>query len=351
MKVSTLALVTLITLSFISCQDYNSGRYIKQSADEKMTDLWGEITADKTPGEWFGLHTLTGLAGLDLHPTFEHEGDVFPEGREKLIHTVGVVAMAEFISVEGNPYSGILGSGCQNVLLRLSTAKPYKTKDSSPEAALYNFVPGISVKFLVDKKPSVNTVAMYSTSGQPSWNFFEHDFSPQFDINYKQMAFGEKVVAAKFNQISYYVSTLGNKEMCSVTQDGAEVDESDIKFPFKLIFRAPNAVKKSMSKKYDEDYIKVAKGFKIGTTIYSVYASGSPNCIEEYIGEIRLTSRFTTSTFADTRLFFKHPSNEPDFADQPDWQKHRDFWSLTEKTPAADVKRGKCPFESLLSLF
>jgi hypothetical protein len=347
MKVSKLTLVTIMLFALVSCQDFNSIQYLKLSANAKMKHLWNEITENTHSGDWFGLHTITGLFGEDLHATFDHLGDVLPEGREKLIHSVGSIAKAKFIPTEDHPYTGILRSGCDNVLLRLSTGKPYDTKKTNPEAALFNFVPGLAIKFLIDGKPSTNTVAMHSTSGQNSWNFFENDFTPQFDINY-DMSFAEKLVAAKFTEISYYISTLGNREMCSIDQDGTEVSKGEDRFPFKLIFRAPNKIKKTMSQKFTEDYTKVVAEFPKDTIIFEVYALDDFDCEENYIGEIKLTSRFTTSEFADTKLFFKHPSNEPDFEVYPSWKNHRDYWSVTEKEPAKEVKKRQgCPFEEL----
>lgn len=41
-----------------------------------------------------------------MDPTLNHVSDQLPEGRRKLIHSVGTVAKAEFVPTEDSPYTG-----------------------------------------------------------------------------------------------------------------------------------------------------------------------------------------------------------------------------------------------------
>lgn len=103
--------------------------------------------------------------------TFKHRGDVFPLGRNKLVHTNGVISKAEFKITNKNKYTGLFRSESSSLLLRLSAAKPYNPKKSTADEAYRNFAPGIALKFLIDGRNSENLVAMFDTMGQKSWNF------------------------------------------------------------------------------------------------------------------------------------------------------------------------------------
>jgi len=71
-------------------------------------------------------------------------------------------------------------------LIRLSVAKKPDPQEFLTKAligripvkeeAFNNFVPGFALKFLRDKIPSGNLVAMYSVNGVETWNFFDKDF-------------------------------------------------------------------------------------------------------------------------------------------------------------------------------
>jgi hypothetical protein len=60
-----------------------------------------------------------------MTPTFDQAGDVFTEGtfghRTKYIHTVGAHAKARWVPV-ANKFSGIFATGCDNAIVRLSSA-------------------------------------------------------------------------------------------------------------------------------------------------------------------------------------------------------------------------------------
>jgi hypothetical protein len=350
MKFSTLVFFHIMS-NILICKDSGSRNYQTLSAKEKMDDLWKQITADTQSADWYGATKIASLFTECLDPTFEEESDVLPDGRLKVIHTVGIIAKAEFVPISGHPYTGMLKSGNTNVLLRLSTAKAYDTSDTTPQGAFENFVPGLSLKFLVDGKPSTNQVAMYSTSGQPSWNFFKNDLTPQFDIQYANMTFAENLVAAKFSSKTNYISTLGMKELCGIMANGTVIDDDKINIPFKLIFRPSDEVKSIMNDSFTSDYKEVVSALPIGTTIYEVYAVERPDCIESLIGEIRLTSQFTTSKFADLSLFFKHASNNEDFVMHGEWIEYRDYWGIFQKVPGKKVPKHECPFASLLNLY
>lgn len=63
----------------------------------------------------------------DISVTLTFIGDTFEETsspRNKYIHTVGVVGKVKFVPVSNNEgYTGMLASGCDYGLIRLSAAK------------------------------------------------------------------------------------------------------------------------------------------------------------------------------------------------------------------------------------
>lgn len=100
----------------------------------------------------------------DLNTTFDPVADAMPcqgvfnlETRPKLIHSVGLVANAKWVSKGQHSYTGVF-KGCDEVVIRISSAKP--AVESTPFVA-----PGIGVKFLRDNIPSFSFVAMYSLEG------------------------------------------------------------------------------------------------------------------------------------------------------------------------------------------
>ena len=94
---------------------------------------------------------------------------VFHGHREKFIHSVGVVATAEWRSLGGHGYTGVF-TGSQHVIIRMSLA-------SQPDPQQLKTTPGIALKFLRDGVDSGNMVAMFSVDGQQSWNFFRNNFT------------------------------------------------------------------------------------------------------------------------------------------------------------------------------
>jgi hypothetical protein len=341
-------LFCLFLICTITAQDFSSKDYQALYAMEKQTILWNFINLDQQSSEWPESNLIDMLSDKQ-ELTFQENGDTLPEGRQKIIHSVGVVAKAKFTPVKGNPYTGILKSGSNEVLIRLSTAKDPKPVDPKPAGALHRFIPGIALKFLIDGRPSTNLVAMHSSSGQSSWNFFKHEFSTSFDIPYHNVSFAEKLQNSKFCMLNNFISTISTRELCSITNYGKEVE--DVKHPFKLIFKAPEDVQIRGNEWFYQDYIKSVTKFKEGTELFEVYAVEEPECEKVLVGHIVLTSKFTTSKFGDERLFFKHVSPNEDFKEYPEWAEYRDYWGVFKRKRGKEVKvERECPFKKLIYL-
>jgi len=186
----------------------------------------------------------------DLSVSFTNESDIFPDGRQKLIHTQGVIAKAKWVKdgQAGDKYTGIF-KGCQNFLIRLSIAKQPDTSKTRPEQAKGNFVPGMAFKCLRTGVPSANLQAMFSVVGQPSWNFFKNDFTHDFPFpNMEDVDFAGKSLASKFAGVTKWIGTIGLKTLSEWDENGNH--ESTPTYPFRIIFK-PNP---NVQSKFSDDF-------------------------------------------------------------------------------------------------
>ena len=86
--------------------------------------------------------------------------------RFKFLHSVGLVSKFKYETVaNAEGYTGIFESGCDNGIMRFSTATNFDSTKTSAEGAWANFIPGIALKFLRNGVHSGNLVAMYSVNG------------------------------------------------------------------------------------------------------------------------------------------------------------------------------------------
>lgn len=151
---------------------YGSAAYQAQNASTKQGQLWAEMIANTTSHAWYSATQQAQLITENKDYVFNYKGDALPGTFKKLIHTVGVVAKAQFVPVAGTNYTGIF-NGSNNIIVRLSVATEYDT--SKPADG--NFVPSASIKFLRDNQTAGNFFSLYSLDGVPTWNFFGYNFS------------------------------------------------------------------------------------------------------------------------------------------------------------------------------
>lgn len=313
-----LALIYISTsteCSTCECSDYqstyedgayfNSKAYCKKSASEKMGKLWEKITEDTTPNGYFSSLETGKILLKSLKPTFNHYGDQLPNGRKKRIHSEGVIAKATFKTTPENPYTGMLQTGSVNTLIRLSAAALYKPEKSKPEEAWENFVPGMSWKFLRSNDFSRNTVAMFNTEGQYSWNFFAHNFTNSFSIEKKEKTpLAKRFLARRFAMNHKHISSIGISDLARYNEEGGRIHNA--KYPYRLILHPNPDVRAMFTDNFTRDYKEVLMEIPANTKIWDVYAQENADCEEIKIGEIITQTQFTTSKFADKDLFFRH---------------------------------------------
>ena len=76
------------------------------TAREQQDHIWSKILENATSGEYDQFKVMT----QSLMTTFENHWDVFPAGRVRSIHGIGVVCPIA-IKIENSPYTGILKNG------------------------------------------------------------------------------------------------------------------------------------------------------------------------------------------------------------------------------------------------
>jgi hypothetical protein len=298
MKIS---LLFSLFLTLLSAQDFSSSVYQRQSRQSKLSQIWSSVTANPASGAYPSPLGLAKIFLESMNPTMEFQGDSFPEGRSKLIHSVGVVGKVQFVPEADSPYTGFF-QGADSLVLRMSLAKEPDQTKTTAEEAYDNFTPGFALKFLRDGKPSANLVAMFGVNGVPTWNFFGKDFS-----NHIPGASGAalKALAQKFSTATDNIQSVGLKEFSTTDQNGNTLQTQV--YPWKLIFRAPASLKNSFPDNFEKDYKEQLMSISSGTVLYDVYAVQDPSqACEKKIGVLKLTSKFTTSKFGDEKLFFQH---------------------------------------------
>ena len=295
-------------------------------AAEKMDELWNKLLYPSrgTSYGWYSLLSMVELFTENVHLTFSTISDQIPtrsvlgtkHHRKKLIHSVGVVAPAKFVKVEGsNNYSGVF-EGADNAIIRMSHAV-------KPDFSVPNVVPGMAIKFLRDNRPSANVFAMYSLLGQTSYHYFEHDFSshaPYFNVSLVDA--GSRALFNAFLKVSQYPTFVGVSGLAEYDQQGQQVAAP--RFPFRLQFQPAKSRRDQDTsdppQKSDSYVVSELRGLPAGP-LYEVYAQDSPSSDSlVHIGTLITTAETISAEYSDRDLFFQHQSFEQDLQYHPEWE-------------------------------
>jgi len=302
--------VAIFACSFVIATYSLPPGYENNSAAAKLAVLWENILGDNNQsGSWYGMFDMAALLLRSDWVTGHTMSDILPDGRKKLIHTVGGVAKAKIVWTNPSKYSGMF-KGANNVLVRLSTAQ---------EADADGLTPAIAIKALRDGIPSGNVIGMYELDGQKSLNIFEHNLCSHLAAR-PTLPAKLKILGLKFQIQSSYPGCLGLSEFASFTESGAKV-LSPV-FPWALVFQVNPALTTSMSSNTKFDIADaLVHGVPQGSILYKIYAVPDPSTpsVLEYLGYIQTTSTFHASAFADLTLFFKHTFEEEDLNLRPQW--------------------------------
>jgi len=280
-----------------------------QQGHLKRDIAWQNVQSDNgQEGTWFGAFDMLGLFTRSDYVTGHSAQDTMPDGRYKLIHTVGAIAKAHIVWND-NGYTGMF-QGANDILVRASIAAE---SDGS------SITPAIALKAFRDGVPSGNLIFMYELDGQTSLNFFDNVLCNRVaqrpDLPLKLQLLGKK-----FALQSAYPGSLGISEFSTTTETGYPV--ANPLFPYSILLQPNPDVTAKMSGNTDANIGEALTTTLDGTeVIYKIYAVPEPGATElQYLGYIELETPFATSAYADLTLFFKHTFIEEDFALRPDWQ-------------------------------
>ena len=204
--------------------------YTTLPAVEKQAMIWDNTLLDNSSNSWPSVLKVAEILFESMCPTLEAAGDQMPKAwirntRQKYIHSVGSVGMVEFVS-NGSRYTGLF-QGATHGIVRISLAK-------EPEADVLNTTPGMGLKFLRDGVESASLVAMYGVDGQESWNVFANSWS-----NHRGAASGADTLtlSVKFAKGTPNIQQVGLSDWARFGEDGVRVSDSDMVFPYKLVFK------------------------------------------------------------------------------------------------------------------
>jgi len=321
-------LLIALVVGLACAADYHGDDWQKQSAVQKKNALWAEVTGDTTPGSFPNALEAGVLFVESMDTSFDSAADDMPYNdyldlirRKKLIHSVGTIAQAKWVSTGNHPYTGVF-KGADNLFIRFSSAQPVAPND--------NMTPGISLKFIRDGVKSANLMAMYSLSGQKSMNFFAHDLTNHVPNLGGDISLPQKALLRAFKKASKWPTMLALSDMASYDQKGNKVAQPQ--FPFRLVFSPNPSVTAMFPETGNGDFPTDTQQLKAGTAVYDVLAEDKPDENNLHyekskpvkIGQIILTGVATSTNFGDKLLFFQHQRMDDDLAVHPDWVEHVD---------------------------
>jgi hypothetical protein len=278
-------------------------QYQEKSASEKQTLLWNQIqssayknlpltnSAGVTAGNGFCEKMDNFVKVFDssyIKDSFDLGSDVRPP-HHKLFHPFGASAKVEIVPKTGHPYTGLFKTGGIGIA-RLSLAADDK-----------QYAPGIALKFLIDGKPSKNTIAVPNLEPQVSRDFFEQTPSNIFP---EPTGNGFKVVNPILIREAKVEATnrLPVSNLSTITPDGKEV--SNAHAPQKIEFR-PASV--HFDPKTTADFREDLAKIPTGSILYEIWGKSEKDETFVHLADVKTTSSFVASSFGDQELNFQHP--------------------------------------------
>lgn len=286
------ALFLINSISFAQLPD----NYQELSAEAKQDLLWNEVRKSneidpfpKLTENSFKQLLITIKGFFNLSPSFDHESDELPDGRAKILHSNGSVGKITFIPKNDHPFTGIYKTGAIG-LARLSLAMP---------ASNTTFVPGMAVKFLIDKHSSLNILAINSLEGQgENWNFFAKDFSNKIAHPTGKIL---RAIELIFQWTHDPANELSLWRLAAWNRDGQPAGIPI--YPERIYFKPASDVQNVIAADSRDDFRSSLLLISLGP-LYEVYGLYQGN--EYHIGTLMLESELLASQYGDNNLFFQH---------------------------------------------
>lgn len=241
----------------------------------------------------------------ELGKSFVERRDVMPDGRHKIIHTCGAVAMVELVTRDDSPFSGLWAPpprGGGSGLIRMSTAVPFAKK--LPNGKTMPFIPGFGLKILIDGHPSADTLAMNHTNGQGrDVDLFSNTFTHDLRETHEEIRDTGKLMAKVFPLVSRVPRHLLIDHFARRHRDGTEVTRPQS--PDRVQFVPHSDVHRHFRGHEGEDLRRTLARLDDRTTLYEVQAVGPKGASPVPIGVISTTTKFVSSPGGD-RVWFHH---------------------------------------------
>lgn len=236
------------------------------------------------------------------------------EGHKKSTHGIGAHARGHFAWKE-NEYTGMFQQA-DNCIIRMANAAAPGT------LAMTAYGPNLAVKCTRDGVEAANMQFIWQLDGyallpegaKSSCSYFEAPLCTHTPLRDNISMALKKTFVGFFDKVDPHSMLLGVSQMASHLQDGSQVGKPN--FPFALVLSptpALNYVKCDFHNYTSQLQNLEASGLASpGQVLYEVHAvrDPSPNgpsaSTLQHIGSLVLDSPFTTSTFGDTELFFRH---------------------------------------------
>jgi hypothetical protein len=261
---------------------------------------------DPIGGARFVWQLATGFLKADnLAVSFDRSNDEMPEGRLRVLHPIGSVVSVD-LRVTGGNYTGVFAQGSAPVpaIARLSVA-----------GLAPNFAPGMAVKYLIDGKPSVNSFAMFSLTGQTTpagstdYNYFRHGFTNI--IEKPSSSFFTPLITA-FTAVKSDPFELPVKHVASINADGTEVAPSNVREPLLVLYKPNPRLTAYFDAFANEDLTKdfrmILRQIPPGWELYTVWASPTRDAKDlVQIGTLTSKSYIASTSRGDEQIFFRHP--------------------------------------------
>jgi len=340
------------TFSLLGRWDYcdyrppTAARFIMQSSTAKLDYFWNKVIANTTRYPEFPL--LSNVLS-SMRTTFDNYQPEMPTGREKMIHSVGSVCKFELKISGSSPYTGLLSPGSQKGLIRLGGAL-------DPADGL---TPGLGFKLPRSGVPDGDFVMLHSLRAGDQWNFFLKNQS-----NHLEPVSGgaTSILVAKFKEASQCPYQVGLSDLARYSQDGTE--HSRPRFPFKLFMRPNSALKTGTRGETVDAVHSEIDAIPVGSTLYTVYACRNAAGDEYFpsedlsscgnpllLGEVKTTSRCTTSWYGDASLHIRHQRIEEDWQLEPSYLKQGKYDANTACGARVDVRTqpAQCGAEGMMN--
>ena len=289
--------------------------YESWTAEQKSHWLWTSLiqsTAHRPtslPGLVLPFRTapLTEL-GIVLRPhqldkALTRQSDLMEPGRPKVIHAKGSVALVNFEPDSASKFTGLLApspEGGAIGLIRMSlVAKVFR------DAA---YTPALSLKLLIDAKPSADVLAMNHTVGQGrDFNLFSNTMTNDLTHTHEELRTAQRLMSVLFRRVSRSPRRMVTTHLAAQTQDGSAVVTPVA--PDRLVFTPTPEAKAVFDGKAGVDFRLVLADLDPGTVLYTV--SGVTGSEVEPVGTVSTSTRFVASEGGD-RLFFQHVHDPAD---------------------------------------